>query len=461
MKKLFKQLLAGLLLVLLSWECGFSDQDVNQLPKEDLITLKRAVAIALQHNRSLQHSRLSLESSQLNVQLRKDDFDIKVVPATIANINSSEDQYLSAQLKVSKETKIGITASVTPQLERNGDIYTSSVSLMLNVPLLRGLGTDYNLDALYSSIYELESNKRSYYQQQINTVISTISTVYQIIKDQEQINLLSDQVSGLEKHLLLTKVKEKTGLASTMDLYRAELRLKEVQNELTTVNEQIDGHIDQLKDLLSIPMQGELTVTAPVDYMPVVTNLEDAVAIALENRIELEQSKQRSEESRRRMLLAKHNILPTINFNMGYRKYGENNSFQLDEEDWVVGLNGATDVLRSQERTAFKQANISYKQSKIDLESTRESIVREVRAQINKMEKTETLIIDRREQERQAQGKLELAFSKFNHDLADNFDLLEAQSQLQEVQSNLLFDTISYIVDTYRLRSVLGTLIER
>ena len=85
----------------------------------------------------------------------------------------------------------------------------------------------------------------------------------------------------------------------------------------------------------------------------------------------------------------------------------------------------------------------------------------EVRAQINQMKKKEQLIVDRTEQLRQAQGKLELALSKFNHQLADNFDLLEAQTQRQQVETDLLFDRIGYIIDTYKLRSVLGTLIER
>jgi len=100
-------------------------------------------------------------------------------------------------------------------------------------------------------------------------------------------------------------------------------------------------------------------------------------------------------------------------------------------------------------------------QAKIEVESSREDIIREVRAQISLMKKKEQLIVDRSKQLRQAQGKLELALSKFNHQLADNFDLLEAQTQQQQVETDLLFDSIGYIVDTYKLRSTLGTLIGR
>ena len=188
---------------------------------------------------------------------------------------------------------------------------------------------------------------------------------------------------------------------------------------------------------------------------------EEAVTIALVNRIEIEQSERRAEELRRKMILAKNNILPQIDLGMGYGKFGDNSHFDLSEDSWIISLNGPTDLFRSEEKAAFEQAKISLSQSKIDLESQKQSIVREVRAQINQMKKKKKLIGDRLEQARQAQGKLELALSKFNHGLADNFDLIESQTQTQQVQSNLLFDKIGYIVDTYRLRKVLGTLIDR
>lgn len=440
---------------------GFSEQDSSPAPAASILTLNQAVEIALKNNRSLQRSRLSLASSNLNVQLQNERFDIKIIPASSINYNSSDDQYWSAGVRFFKETKVGISGSVTPKIEEDDGVQRSSVSLLLNVPLLRGLGTDYNLDSLYSSLYAFETARRAHYKQQDSLVINTISTVYGIINFQKQIALLFTQIEGLKKHISLTAVKEKTGLASTMDMYRAELRLKEVQNQLTIIEKQFETYVDRLKDLLGSSMQSDLAVTASIDYQPVTVLLDEAVAIALENRIEIEQAIRKSEESKRQVAVARHEILPIIDLQLGYKRYDETESSFLDEEDWIVSLNGSSELFRSAARTAFEQANISFQQSKIDIESSRENIIREVRAQINQMKKKEQLIVDRGEQLRQAQGKLELALSKFNHQLADNFDLLEAQTQRQQVETDLLFDRIGYIIDTYRLRSVLGTLIKR
>lgn len=444
---------------------GLSSQNKSPVVQENILSLQEAVQIALKNNRSLQRSRLGLASSSLNVQSQNEEFDIKIIPSTSVNYTSSENQYWSVGVKFFKQTRVGISGSITPRIEQYGDIQRSSVSVGLNVPLLRGWGTDYNLDGLYSSLYALETARRDHYKHQDSLVINTISTAYGVINFQKQIDLLRTQIEGLKRHISLTKLKEKTGLASAMDLYRAELRLKEVQNELTNVKKQFETYIDRLKDLLAISMQGDLTVTAPIDYQPVTVHLDEAVAIALENRIEIEQAKRKSKESKRMMAIARHEILPIIDLNLGYKRYDkgfdDTDSPFLDEEDWIVSLNGSSDLFRSKAKTAFEQASISYRQAKIDVESTREDIIREVRTQINQMKKIEKLIVDRTEQLRQAEGKLDLALSKFNHQLADNFDLLEAQTQRQQVETDLLFDAIGYIIDTYKLRSVIGTLIER
>ncbi|HSO09992.1 MAG TPA: hypothetical protein VLR45_08380, partial [Desulfoprunum sp.] len=52
------------------------------------------------------------------------------------------------------------------------------------------------------------------------------------------------------------------------------------------------------------------------------------------------------------------------------------------------------------------------------------------------------------------------AESKFRHSLANNFDLLEAQTEMQQARTDHMVETINYIIGTYRLRSSLGTLID-
>jgi outer membrane protein len=45
--------------------------------------------------------------------------------------------------------------------------------------------------------------------------------------------------------------------------------------------------------------------------------------------------------------------------------------------------------------------------------------------------------------------------------MANNFDVIEAETELQQARVDLLSMDTEYIVGTYNLRAVLGTLIER
>ena len=54
-----------------------------------------------------------------------------------------------------------------------------------------------------------------------------------------------------------------------------------------------------------------------------------------------------------------------------------------------------------------------------------------------------------------------LARVKFDHGMADNFDVIEAETELQRARVDLLSVETEYIAGTYNMRAELGTLIER
>ncbi len=461
----FFRLFFMLLLLGTATEAGALSGNINKSPhkvhraKRD-ITLHQALRGALKNNHSLQRLDLNIVSSKLSVKAQESEFAIKVMPTSSVGYQDSGGEQWRLGVSLKKRSKLGITTSVTPQIQRIGETYRSSVDVSLNLPLLQGFGREYNLDGMYSSLYELENARRTLYEQQVNIVLRTVTAVYEIIKNQQQARLLSGQLKRLENHLAVTESKEKTGLATAMDVYRAELRLKDIQNERTVLQEQYENHTDQLKELMGVPMQGHLTVTAPVDYKPVGIDPEQAVIVALENRIEIEQAKQRVKELRRKMIIAKRDILPALDVNLDYERYADDTSFELTEDLFAVSLRSSTDFTRSDEKIAYARSKINQRQAEIDLKEEKQKIVKEVRSRINSMKKKEVLIADRMSQEKQIAGKLELFASKFKHGLADNFDLLEAQRQFQQVKTALLVDTVNYFVGTYQLRAALGTLVE-
>jgi outer membrane protein TolC len=124
-------------------------------------------------------------------------------------------------------------------------------------------------------------------------------------------------------------------------------------------------------------------------------------------------------------------------------------------------LSSDTDLFRTSEKNAYEQSRISFRQVQLENQGVEERVVQDVRFQLNTLEKQEERIRIRQEQAKQALGKLRLAESKFRYGMANNFDLLEAQTELQQAKTDQMLETIGYIIGTYRLRSSLGTLIDR
>jgi outer membrane protein TolC len=184
----------------------------------------------------------------------------------------------------------------------------------------------------------------------------------------------------------------------------------------------------------------------------------------MENRIELDQSRDAYDESRRRSRLAKQRILPDVRLRLGYSRYGQAmdsmGDLNMSEDTWRVMLTSSSDLMRTTEKINYQQSLYEVENARINVQTTRDEIQKQVRREMAALEKALDRIENSEKQIHEARGKRSLAEIKFNHGLADNFDVIEAETELQQARINLVATQIDYIVGRYRLRSALGTLVE-
>ena len=432
------------------------------------LNLEEAINLALQANRNISMSRFSVESRQLSLNSAQSEFALKFVPAANLDLSggdSESDQSVSLGLSLRKKLESGTYVSVSPAITRADSQYDSEITFSLAQPLLRGFGKEVNLDSLRSAEYSSRAADRSFYITRINTVLETVSTVYQVILQKELIRLNESLVSRLRSYVEAARIKEKIGLSTAMDVYRAEISLSDAEDSLTLASEGYEDAIDNLKIILSLPLQTELDIFAPLKFEIVRIDLKEAEKIALKNRIDLEQAKDEVKETQRRKSIAKHNILPELNLIFGYTRYGSSDDFgrgaALNEDIWGVRLETSTDLYRTVEKTVYKQSVIDVQAVRLNSELLHDEIRRDVRKQLTALKKGVKRIENRKDQIKQAEGKMALAKVKFARGMANNFDLIEAVTELQRATSDLLSVNIDYIIGTYNIRAILGTLIER
>ncbi len=445
--------------------CG-ADGFSKQLKDTDTIslTLNEAIDLALKANRNLIQAGYGLQSQTLSLQASRSEFDLKIKPASRAGIVDGQKD-IGFGVDFDKKFDVGVRASLKPEIERTDDLYTGRAGVSLHIPLLRGLGKAVNLDNLYRSRFSRRAAERSLYSARVNVVLETVSAVYDIKKQSQLVELFEFQAARLAGHAETARIKERVGLATPIDIYRAEIRLKDAEDNLASARESVANARDRLKLILSLPLEKKIRTTAPLAFEPVRINPDEAVKLALSRRIELEQKADDIHEAERQAGIAKHNLLPRLDLVVGYDRFDSANEFRdsmgLNQDRWAIYLTSDTDWARTNEKLDYRQRSLNLKNIRLSLEQTRDEINRDVRRQLKSLAKSHQRIQIRREQLRQADGKRALANLKFNYSMTDNFDVIEAETERQRAKVDLISAEIDYIIGTYRMRSVLGTLIER
>jgi outer membrane protein TolC len=269
----------------------------------------------------------------------------------------------------------------------------------------------------------------------------------------------------LKGHAAVASAKGRVGLATPMETYRAEIQLKEAENAATQASESYLDALDRIKVILSLPLRTEIALVTPVppDHTPM--ELPSAIDTALNNRVEIEQARAEIQEAERRSMVMKQNTLPGVNLVMSVGQYDMADTFgeasTLSQNRWNVALQGSTDLQRTAEKAVYQQSLLNVRMLSLDIENKMEEIGKQVRKQWNAFMEDEKRIRIRKEQMQQAREKLALAEVKYAHGMADNFDVIEAETELQRAKVALLTAEMDYAVGRYNMKAILGTLLPK
>jgi len=258
-----------------------------------------------------------------------------------------------------------------------------------------------------------EASIRNVYLVEVEKILETVALAYEILRQQTLVDFLqSNKTNGYKRHVVTIQLQEKSGLGSQIDTYRAQIRQKDVQSQLADARQQFQGSLDRLKVLLALAIEFPLKIEIPLSFVPTTIEEQEAVRIALENRLEIEQSVADLSEARRKSRMAEKQILPDLNFVASYRK----NTFLqgLDATEsyygdyWSIGFTSDTDLARSSEKASFQQSLLTVRRMKLQQENQRDIIRTEVKSRLDALANRAQNIHLRKEQIVQATGKRRL-----------------------------------------------------
>ncbi len=428
------------------------------------LSLDEAIKTALERNRGLWVAANSVENSSLSLENAWSAFDLKYTPSVLSGVNN-DNKTSGAGISLKKKLTTGPVFSLTPYVRHTDYSDTLKVSMGLTVPLLGGFGKDVNMASVYSSQFGLRDSKRSQYLSKVNTILSTVSYAFRIDEQKKLVALYQKRKASLSAYTLGTMVKKKAGLATPMDEFRTRIFLKDVEDQLSQSRNNLSGLEEDFKKLLAIHPEDSFSVQIPDTLPSSDVSLDKAISTALENRVEIRHAQDFLSEKIRQMDLAEKNLLPDLNLVLSYQRYGSSDEFDemlaLDEDYYSIQLTSSTDWSRTSEKIAYRKSQISVENAKTDITLIKDTIIADVKQAFRANQKNLERMEIQKEQIHQAMQKLKLSTIKYQHEMADNFDVIESEREIQQAQADLLSVKTAYCVGVYQLREAMGTLLKR
>jgi outer membrane protein TolC len=341
---------------------------------------------------------------------------------------------------------------------------TTDLRLLLSQPLLRGVGPNATFFQLTNARRAVQGQERSLALSKQVLAVEVAAAFYAVIAQRQLLDVARQSLERTETLLKSSEARLQVGLASKLDVFRAELQAAQAGDSMVRSRSALASALERLRQLLALspddPVEPE---KAPLpDANDAFEPVEVLVRRALDTRIELTEARDQVSDARRAASLATQNLLPQVDFNVAVTQLGYGGSFG---DAWTAGdrrvevfLSASYPIQQSGQRSTRAVAQIevgskerAVRQRELDIEHQ----VRQALRDLDQIAKSVSL-------QRKAMGvavqQRRLAVLRYQRGLGSNFDVVDAESNLVTARSALVQLLTTYAVARLDLKRITGTL---
>jgi outer membrane protein len=375
----------------------------QQAPQPVQLTLKQAVAMALRNSRDLSLARLQFQASQ-------------------------------------RETAFGRSQFRPNLYGGSGAAYTSGFPLLASggAPALFTLSYDqaiFNRTA-QSDVRVAEQHAR---QQQLqvdsvrNAVIVRVASAYlELAKARRELDLLQRERASAQKILDYTRQRAAAGFELPIEVTKAQLTSARIEQRIAHLEDREDTLGEELRDQLGLP-SGQPIAVVSEDIPPSASeNVNQLVAEALENNVELKQAESEQVASAEHLRGERGGYWPTVSLIGQYNLLGKFNHYdqffnKFTRNNWIAGVEVQIPIFasRTSSAVALAQANLEAAQAAVQTKRTELSL--DVRHKAHLAREAETGREVARLELELAQQNLQVVQAQFQQGRASLRDLEAAQ----------------------------------
>jgi outer membrane protein TolC len=435
-----------------------------------MLDLAAAVRLALEQNFSLLNSADSVSSARWQESAASGQFLPQVVPVfqkgdgrTLFGLDISQKLPWSG----GRLTATGRYTSVDGTEIDSPFASTSDLRLLLSQPLLRGAGPNATYFELTNARRAVTGQERSFQLARQALAVQVASSFYSVVAQRQLFEVAAQSLERTEGLLEASNARLQVGMASKLDVFRAELQAAQAREGMIRSQAALETALEQFRGVLALPPNNAVEPEAVALMEPKsgdVEPLEVLVQRALENRLELQEARDQVGDAERSASLAKQNMLPELDLNVGVTQLGFGRSFG---DAWRGGVTDRQVEFFVSASYPIRQTTLKANRAVRELEvGVRQRGVTQLELEIEREVHRAWRELDRIRQSVEvqvqavdvAEKQRRLAELRYQRGLASNFDVVDAESNLVVARSSLVSLLTSYAVARLELKRVTGTL---
>lgn len=476
----------------------YSDRKLGDIPPSEiilnrfaggtnLITLPKALEMAVKNSRDYQLQRETLYLSALSLTGERHKFALKFSTSPRANSVDLEhsrsdaigggkvtDTTSDAAFTISKALKAG--GSLTASLANDLTLYfdgsspkVPSLTLALAQPLLKDAGQKMAQELLTQAERDLVYSIRSYSRYQKTFLVDRISEYLSLLERKNRVRVQWELYQNRIRFRQEQELRLQGELISQFELDQA-LR-SEYSSKVDYINsiESYRALLDDFKKQLNVPLgvevildDSELGNLENFGLRPVPLTDAYGFQLALTNRLDIINEVDKFEDKKRKVDVAENDLLPSLKLVADYSlkdQFYNRNSFEFDDYSAKAGLQLDLPLDQLAERNAFRKSRITFEQQLRSLMKTLDDLRDEVRTNVRTLDQNhqsyvinvKALVVARRELEK---ARLDMLAGGN----VSPRDILEAQTAVASAQNSVTQSFINFHTQRLKLLNNTGIL---
>jgi outer membrane protein TolC len=341
---------------------------------------------------------------------------------------------------------------------------TTDLRLLLTQPLLRGVGPNATFYELTNARRALQGQERSLALARQRSAVEVAAAFYAVVAQRQLLEVARQSLERTEALQKSSAARLEVGLASKLDVFRAELQAQQAREAMVRSQAALDTALERFRGLLALPPGNPVEPEAVA--LPGTEDVFEPVEVLLqrarENRLELAEARDQVSDAERSASLARQNLLPQVDLNVGVVQLGFGGSFG---DAWTAGdrqvevfLSAQYPLPQASQRATSAVAKLEVGSRERAVRQREIEVEREVRQALRDLEQIKKSVELQRQAVAVAEQQRRLAVLRYQRGLGSNFDVVDAESSLVTARSALVQLLASYAVARLELERTTGTL---